>query len=141
MSEGGFDFDGTLSFCRDLWAAADELASLASKRDDLADIATKHWEGPHKNDFVKAVDSDTEEKEIAETALRTAADDWARAWVQAMSAKNKALHQKAVDEADSSWEWLPGFSDAPVTELPELYIVPFGPDFEPTISLYVNEAS
>lgn len=141
MSDGGFDFDGALSFCRDLWAAADELASLASKRDDLADIATKLWEGPHKNDFVKAVDSDIKEEETAETALRSAANFWAIAWRDAMNDLNEARHKKAVDEADSAWEFLPGFSDAPVTENTHIEWIPFGPDFEPTGSLYVNEAS
>lgn len=138
---GCFDFDGVLALCRELWAAADELDQIVKDRDELTVVAAKEWKGPHSETFLDAIEVDVEDESGLVTLLRDAANDWANAWLSAMNDESRARHDRAVDDADSAWEWLPGISDAPVTDFSPLTVVPFGPEFKPTGSLYVNEAS
>ncbi len=138
---GCFNFDGVLTLCRELWAAADELNNVMRQRDSDAGVALKQWQGPHADTFKTGLEADEIDETRLVRLLRSAADDWAQAWVYAMNDENRARHDKAVDGADSMLEWLPGFSDRPVTGYTSITAVPSGPDFEATGELYINTES
>lgn len=138
---GCFNFDGVLGLCRELWSAADELNDVMKQRDTDAATALKQWQGPHAETFRSGLEADEIDETRLVRLLRSAADDWAQAWVHAMNDENRARYDRAVDDADSTLEWLPGFSDRPVTEYASIATVPFGPGFEPTGDLYMNTAS
>lgn len=131
-------YEQMLLLARSLWSAAGELDGILGKRDDAALTAKKHWEGPHRETFNDDLDTDSTGEDALVGLLKTAADNWAQAWVDRLNDQNLKRYNKAVSDADSDWEWIPGFSDASVTALTVIVMVPFGPDFEPTGSDYIN---
>ena len=122
-----------------MWALADRWVGYQNDRNDLVGLAVKEWRGPHQETFLSQLEVDYVDEYDLENKLRAAANNWAQAWVDMMNDLNRKRHDKAVENADSTLEFLPGFSDRPVEDLTPITTVPFGPDFAPTGSLYESE--
>ena len=104
-------------------------------------MANKHWVGPHQETFDKDLRTDSTEEQSLIGLLEQAAKNWAQVWADTVNEENKARHDKAVDQADSTLEWLPGFSDRPVSDLKHL-AAPQEPEFEPPAdAFYINTES
>ena len=138
MGEACVHKESLLNAARKIWALADMWVGYQNDRNDVVGVAVKEWRGPHQETFLSKLEVDYVDEYDLENKLRAAANNWAQAWVDEMNAKSRQLHSDAVDEADSTLEFLPWFSDRPVANFTPIETVPFGPDFEPTGSLYVN---
>lgn len=134
-----FDFDGSLTLARKLFAMADELDLLLRSRLDLASTALAHWSGEYADDFVERIDTEQSVGVQLVGQLRGEADGWAVEWQRAMDQENWNRYAAAVKRVehdrslvDSFVGFFAGHDDLPSQPAPAG--VPVAPGFWPTRS-------
>ncbi len=131
---GSFAFEETLELCRGLWAASGDLRGHIKTRDDLVDLVSSHWTGPHHAAFMNDITHDRILEDSSVRDLRNAATQWAQAWVNAMNAENKYREDEAYNDINSG---APGENlDQEYPEYTPIVRPPIAPHFDPTGGLY-----
>ncbi|CAN5493256.1 hypothetical protein BH23ACT9_BH23ACT9_25480 [soil metagenome] len=82
-ARGGFDFDGSLAFARDLWWFANSLAEARSSLNGQAVATLQEWLGPYANEFTVRHGVGDGQLEGAATGLRDETLGWGVSWAAA----------------------------------------------------------
>lgn len=132
-----FDWDGSLRIARGLWALADQIESLQSKRVTEAGEALVDWLGAFAVEFVERINTEVGSTTALARGLREGANAWAYQWKEAMDEQNRRRHAREERRVkdDRSWMdrnvWsLNGHDDLPPS--PQPAAVPQAPSFQPT---------
>jgi hypothetical protein len=107
-----FDFTGSLDLARRSWRLADQLEQLGRQRGTRADAALVGWLGPYAFEFIRRIDSETQDAAHLAAQLRAEADGWATEWKKAMDQENYNRYQDACDRARAdrdTWDNVKGF--------------------------------
>ncbi len=97
-SDVRFDYDGSLRLARSLWSYAEELETAKGERRVEVLAALRTWRGPFGDQFRDRADDEQTSMASLVAALRTEADQWARAWKEAMDEQNRRLWARKVDQ-------------------------------------------
>jgi len=101
-----FDFEGSLTLARRLWALASTIEQSASSRATKVEVAQAKWEGPYRTDFDgRATDEATSSSRVV-AALREEARGWADAWREAMEEQNRRNRAAKVTEVRDDRGWM-----------------------------------
>lgn len=92
-----FDYEGSLQLARRLWAFADDLERARGDRRAEVLAALRTWRGPFGDEFRDRSTDEQSSLASVVSALRTEADEWARAWKQAMDEQNRRLYARRVE--------------------------------------------
>ncbi|HWL45026.1 MAG TPA: hypothetical protein VNQ73_18930 [Ilumatobacter sp.] len=95
MEHVRFDIEGALPLARQLWQFADRLNDVRNRRDDLARLALRDWQGRHGTTFRDWNDQEHEQLKLVIVKLRQAALAWARAWATAVNKQRDLDHDAA----------------------------------------------
>lgn len=135
-----FDFDGSLTLARKLWALADLIESAKASRAGHAAIARDSWRGKYAEDFALRVTDESTSFTRVIHGLREEACGWATCWKKAMDEQNRRNRARQVDATRAKRSWvernigdlfLGDDSDSQVP-MPPSVAVPQPPHFLPT---------
>ncbi|MFI5044951.1 MAG: hypothetical protein ACHQDC_09175 [Acidimicrobiales bacterium] len=136
-----FDWYGSLSLARQLWAYADDLEAASTVRMNDANAALKSWLGQYADKFIASANDEQTSLTNVIANLRNDATAWAQAWKLAMDQQNRVLYARKVKEVednrsgwDSFWGGLTGHDDLPPE--PQPVPTPTSPSFAATAGFY-----
>ena len=136
-----FDWYGSLSLARQLWAFADDLETAATTRFADVEGALKSWLGAYADQFITRANDEQTSLDTMIANLRLDATNWAKAWQLAMDQQNRVLFARKTREVeesrsgwDSFWGGLTGHDDLPPE--PEPVPLPTEPSFAATAGFY-----
>ena len=89
-----FDYVASLQLARRLWALGDEVDELMANRVSHARTALTDWLGRYGTQFADRIDSEAQQATAIANDLRTAAEQWAVRWAEAMNEQNRILHAR-----------------------------------------------
>lgn len=135
-----FDFAGSLTLARKLWALADHVQSLRGARQVDANLALESWEGRYATEFRSRIETELASLGNVAEGLRAEARAWAWSWKKAMDEQNRRNRAGHVDAVRARRSWLEANvgdrllgddSDAQVAAAPTAPL-PQPPGFQPT---------
>jgi hypothetical protein len=135
-----FDYVASLQLARRLWALGEEVDQVWTNRVQQARTALVDWLGKYGTEFGERIDLETIQAQTIAGELRTAAEQWAIRWAEAMNEQNNILFArqvKHVEDNRSGWDnfagTFVGHDDLPPS--PPTIDVPTSPNFYATGSL------
>ena len=139
-SDVKFDWYGSLSLARRLWAFADDLETAATTRGSEVEGALKSWLGAYADEFITRTNDEQTSLTTVVSNLRNDATNWAQAWKLAMDQQNRVLFArktKEVEDNRSGWDNFTGdlFGHDDLPAAPPTIDVPTEPNFYATGTL------
>jgi hypothetical protein len=135
-----FDYVGSLQLARRLWTLAGDVDTIRSRRVSLAEAALTDWLGQYGTQFAERINSENTQASTIATELRTAAEQWAIRWAEAMNEQNNINYAREVERIKddrSGWDNFVGgvFGHDDLPPEPPAIDVPTSPSFYATGSL------
>ena len=135
-----FDYVGSLQLARRLWSLASDVDTIRGRRVSLAEAALTDWLGAYGTQFAERINSEDVQASTIANELRTAAEQWAIRWAEAMNEQNNINHAREterVKDERSGWDNFVGgmFGHDDLPPSPPSIDVPSAPSFHATGTL------
>ena len=135
-----FDYVGSLQLARRLWALAGDVDTIRGRRVSLAEAALTDWLGAYGTQFAERINSENAQASTIANELRTAAEQWAIRWAEAMNEQNNINHAREterIEDERSGWDNFVGgmFGHDDLPPSPPSIDVPSAPSFYATGTL------
>lgn len=135
-----FDYVASLQLARRLWTLAGDLDTIRGRRVSLAESALTDWLGAYGTQFGERIGSEDVQAATIANELRTAAEQWAIRWAEAMNEQNNINYAREVERIKddrSGWDNFVGgmFGHDDLPPEPPSIDVPSAPSFYATGTL------